>query len=349
MRNLAFAAREQQRQIALKQQLYSTAACEPGNYGGRPTPICLRDDLASENLHASIRNESLRYFHDRSIPWHSVGHLTSSQACCVNLVFPFLHHPDLLKCVLQKIGYQVEEVLPFEMDNLAAMRDAGWPLGRSSLGEEAINPHYIAFEWIGAKNYLGELKGRNVCGDTTRSRGEHFTSVDFAVRFRRPDRKMQIVLAEWKYSESYLNAKCTKVSKSGTNRLDRIYRRSLEMEDCQIHLPAGVDFDALFFDPFYQMMRHQLLSSAMEHAQEMDADIVSYLHIAPRTNKELVNEVTSPALKKHGDTIYEVWSSLVADQRFHNCFLEDFVQAATMNAPCAGWAEFVTHRYGATP
>lgn len=347
MCNLAFDAREQQRQIALKPQLYSAAACEPGLYKRKRTPICLRNDFASENLYASIRNESLRYFQDRRIPWHSVGHLTSSQACCVNLVFPFMNCPDLLKCVLQEIGYQVEDVLPFELDDLATLRAAGWTLCASTLDEHAITPHYIAFEWIGAKNYLGELTGRNVSGDTTRTRGQNFTSVDFAVRFRRPDKKIQTVLAEWKYTEAYTKARSKKLSKTGTNRLDRIYRRSLDAPGCQIQMPEGIPFEALFFNPFDQMMRQQLLASAMEQSREMNSDIVSYLHIAPLVNTELVNDVTSESLERLGDTIYDVWNELVPNERFQNCYLENFLQIAIDHRPSDAWAEFVETRYGA--
>ncbi|MFO1044532.1 MAG: hypothetical protein U0941_22390 [Planctomycetaceae bacterium] len=207
-------------------------------------------------------------------------------------------------------------------------------------------PHHIAFEWIGAENYLMELWGKNVCGDTTRTRGGGFSSVDFAIRFRRSDGRIQIVLTEWKYAESYAKDRTKRFSDSKTDRLERIYRKSLEREDCQIQLPEGIQFEDLFFDPFDQMMRHQLLASAMECSHEMGADMVSYLHVAPRSNSELVNRITSPKLKDYGDSIYEVWSRLIVPERFHQCFLEDFVVAATKHAPDQSWSDFVNHRYG---
>lgn len=344
-KEVAFAIREQQRQIALKTRLFTAEACEPGTYKNKLTPVCLYDDLKHENLHASIRNQALEYFDVRGISWHSMGHLTSSQSCCVNIVFPFFQRPDLLKSLLEEVGYSVQEVLPFEFDFIANLKTAGWKVRDGDFGGQST-PHHIAFEWIGAKNYLKELWGKNVCGDTTRMRGEYFSSVDFAVLFRRVDGRIQMVLVEWKYAESYSKDKCTKITEHGTNRLERIYRKSLEREDCQIRLHSGVQFEDLFFDPFDQMMRHQLLVSAMECAHEMGADVVSYLHVAPRSNAELVNRITSPKLVDYGDSIYEVWHHLVVPDRFHHCFLEDFVVAARKHAPDESWSDFVGHRYG---
>ncbi|WP_417381894.1 PGN_0703 family putative restriction endonuclease [Gimesia sp.] len=341
----SFSQCEQEHQISLKPILYSAEACKLGIYNNKPMEIYLRNDLENENLHASIRDQAIKYFNVRNIPWHSVGHLISSQSCCVNLVFPFMQHPDQLKSVLQKLGYPVKEVLPFELDILNRLHTAGWKLNLDSNPREQCPPHYIAFEWIGAKNYLRELRGPNVCGDTTRGRGHRFSSVDFAVRFRQTDGRIQIVMSEWKYTESYPENNSKQTSDTGTDRLERIYRQSLDKSDCQIRLPCGVKYEDLFFDPFDQMMRHQLLTSAMQREQEMGADIVSYLHIAPKANTELVKRITSPKLKRLGNSIYEVWHQLVVPGRFQHCFLEDFLKAAVSHAPNEGWADFVTRRY----
>ena len=58
---------------------------------------------------------------------------------------------------------------------------------------------YVAFEWIGKQNYLGEKISRN----GKRTRGANFTSADAAVMFKLNDGQKQIVLIEWKYTESY--------------------------------------------------------------------------------------------------------------------------------------------------
>jgi hypothetical protein len=51
-----------------------------------------------------------------------------------------------------------------------------------------------------------------------------------------------------------------------------------------------------FYEPFYQLMRQQLLAREMETARECGADVVSLLHIAPAQNA-CFQRVTSPNLK----------------------------------------------------
>ena len=65
----------------------------------------------------------------------------------------------------------------------------------------------------------------------------------------------------------------------------------------------------LFFEPFYQMMRLQFLAAAMEkpvpgeNGGEMNADIVSVLHISPFENIGFRYTVTYLSLKKLGNNI----------------------------------------------
>lgn len=65
-----------------------------------------------------------------------------------------------------------------------------------SITEENVRKTpWLAFEWIGTQNYLGEVGHR--------SRGANATSADFAFLFRRHDGLTQMVLGEWKYTEFY--------------------------------------------------------------------------------------------------------------------------------------------------
>ena len=45
-----------------------------------------------------------------------------------------------------------------------------------------------------------------------------------------------------------------------------------------------IPYADLFVEPFYQLMRQQLLAHAMERSGELDADTVRVLHVAPATN-----------------------------------------------------------------
>ena len=86
-------------------------------------------------------------------------------------------------------------------------------------------------------------------------------------------------LSEWTYCERDETAKHQHVSDRGTNRV-ATYQPQLGLEGCQLVLD-GTRFEDLFFLLVCQLMRLQPLASAMEREREMDADIVSFLHIAP--------------------------------------------------------------------
>ena len=331
---MGFRDREKRRLAPLKPDLFTEKACEWGSYRGRTYEFCLRDDQAAENLHESIRDEALRYFKERGIKWHDgnddapSNHLCCSQSCCVNFWMPFIHAPDRLALVLRGLGYNVAEVLPFTLDRM---------------GTGNACP-YVAFEWIGERNYLGELAGGKVVSDDGRTRGAGFTSLDLAFRFRWPDGGIEILLGEWKYTEKYTVGVDLRCSKSGTDRL-AIYRSPLEDEGCQIVL-GDVPAKALFFDPFYQLMRQQLLCSAMEHHREMGANVVSLMHVAPAANQELISRVTSAGLQSAGSNIHEIWSSLVKSGRFRGGHVESVLGLVCEHAPDPEWGHYMRRRYG---
>ncbi len=76
--------------------------------------------------------------------------------------------------------------------------------------------------------------------------------------FERTDGKRQIVLIEWKYTESY-GGTSLKIAKSGTDRTT-IYKALFKRDDCPINKELLPDFDSLFYEPFYQFVRQQLFS-----------------------------------------------------------------------------------------
>lgn len=333
---MTFRAREKKRLIALKPQLFSPAACCSGTYDGTQYDFCLRNDCSAENLHESIRAEAIAYFEAREIPWHDGeclnkandrpgNHLCCSQSACVNLWFPFIREPKALAALLRSLGYGVDEVLPFELDGTLPGGDIP----------------FVAFEWIGRRNYLKE----RIRGQEGRTRGAGFTSLDFAIRYRNAEKNICIIAGEWKYTEMYDMNKSIRFSKRGTDRLG-IYRPSFDDVGCQINL-GDLDPASLLYDPFDQLMRQQLLASAMEAAHEMSAEFVSLLHVAPRANDELIKRITSPGLVGRGDSIHEVWSSLVTEGRFRGVQTEDLILAATSMMSGSSWSDYMTMRYGA--
>ena len=304
-------------------------------YRGTRREFCLHEDFSAENIEARVRDTALTYFDDRQIGWHQSkgggpsNHLCCSQSCCVNFWCPFIQAPNELRTVLRGLGYDAAEVLPVNGD--LRLPDASLP--------------FVAFEWIGRRNYLGELgRGGAVAADEDRTRGAGFTSLDFCVRFRRSDGRIQLVAGEWKYTECY-RKDSKRYSSKKTDRLDRIYRKHLERPDCQI--AGNVSFESLFYDPFDQLMRQQLLCTAMERCGEMEAEVVSLLHVAPRANRELMTHVTSTALDGMGSDIHDIWGALVRPGRFRGVFTEDLLPLVLANAPASWSGEYLQMRYGA--
>lgn len=301
----------------------SNNAKRDGVYKGKSRPFCLPVDNSVENLFPAIRKTAIEHFAKLHIKWHDgqngnpSNHLCDSQVCCVNFLFPFADKPGTLATLLEPIFPEIDHMLPIEE-------------GR-----------FVSFEWIGAKNYLGERISRN----GTRTRGANFTSADAIVLFECKDKKKQAVLIEWKYTESY-GGNSLKVSDSGTDRT-RIYRHLFERIDCPINKELLLDFDALFYEPFYQFMRQQFLAHEMEVAHELKADIVTLLHIAPEHNLDF-KKITSPTLNSLGNTATEVWKKLVREKgRFISVSTESLFESLLKKEipELLDWKAYITSRY----
>ena len=333
---VTFRDREKRRLVPLKPMLFSERACRSGMYRRARREFCLHEDLSEENLEAGVREAALAYFKDRAIGWHDgkgngpSNHMCCSQSCCVNFWFPFVQAPDQLGAILRSLGYDVKEMLEIDAD--CAMWDGARP--------------YVAFEWIGKRNYLGErLRGKEATDDG-RTRGANFTSLDFCMRFRRSDGRIELVAGEWKYTEYYTKGVDLRLSRSRskTDRLDCIYREHLEKPDCQI--ACDFPLESLFFDPFDQLMRQQLLCTAMERAREMSADVVTLLHVAPGANRELMQRVTSEVLEPVGSDIHAIWAALTRPGRFKGVATEDLLPLVCANAPKPQTRDYLKLRYG---
>jgi len=319
----SFLTTEKTRQAAFKQTspCFTDAARADGQYNRHFYPFCLPRECAAENLFADIRDAALAYFAAKRIPWHGgqnglpSNHLCSSQVACVNFLYPFVDQPAALTNLLRPLYPTLDTILPIEDDG------------------------YVAFEWIGARNYLGER------GKEARTRGANTTSADAALRFRHTDGRIQFILIEWKYTETYSDASYA-TAKSGTDRTV-IYRHLYNRADFPLDKTLLPAFTDLFYEPFYQLFRQQCLAHEMELAREQDADIVSVLHIAP-TRNHAFQRVTSPGLRPLGETVTEVWKRLIRQpDRFHSIATESLFASATLpnNPPLRQWQEYVNARY----
>ena len=341
---------QKKRHVRIAHSVFQSPADTMGGlYKGKARDFCLPDENSSDNLHESIRDAALEYFAKRSIPWHDgfplplngvthkngrpSNHTCCSQSQCVNTLFPFRSRPDALASFLKKLDYPVEEVLPI-------------------LDDHDDSSGFVGFEWIGAHNYLGEVRGR---GDEpapchSRTRGANFTSTDFIVRFRDATGCKHVVLGEWKYTEEYRGRKDLAEGSQGETRL-KIYPKLFGKAG--IRLPGDIQPRDLFFEPFYQMLRQQLLAWAMEQPRapygkgEMDSDTVSVLHVSPALNTELRSVVTSKALESLGSDIYTAWEQLAPRSKFRHFDSEDLIPAAMseIGDDMGEWAAWLLGRY----
>lgn len=263
------------------------------------------------------------YFLRNNIKWHDAiskmpsNHLCDSQVCCANFLFPLADNPTALAALLRPIFPNLAKMLPIE-DGL-----------------------YVAFEWIGNENYLGEKISKN----RKRTRGANFTSADAAVLFQCTDERKQLVLIEWKYTESY-SPTALHTAKSGADRR-QIYAHLFEKEDCPLDKMVLQNFDHLFYEPFYQFMRQQFLAHELEKAREQDADLVSLLHISPARNTDF-RRVTSSAFQTLGNTATSAWQKLVhTPGKFIAVHTEDLFGSFDVDKylELTSWKTYITARY----
>jgi hypothetical protein len=302
---------------------FSDGARTEGYYKNHPYPFCLPRDHATENLFPGIRQPILDYFSRNKIKWHDgqhgnpSNHMCDSQVCCANFLFPFYDQPAALAALLRPIYPFIECMLPIE------------------------DGQYVAFEWIGQRNYLGEKISRN----GQRTRGANFTSADAAVLFKRNDGRRQIALIEWKYTESYYPT-WLRYARSGTDRTT-IYQHLFFADDCPLAKELIPSFDSLFYEPFYQFMRQQFLAHEMEKAEELGASVVSLLHLSPAHNRDFTR-TTSPDLAGLDTSATGVWNHLVKNpDRFQAEYVENVFGDVPIQAypQLIEWWHYIVTRY----
>jgi hypothetical protein len=284
----------------------------------------LAQEHRDQNLHNDIREGAIAYFAARRIQWHGKDgvdrSVVSSQVACVNFFFPLVARPVELAAVLRTVYPDLRHVLPIDAED--RLPDGSFP--------------HVTFEWIGRHNYLKE-PGKRV-------RGKYVTSADVVLRFQDGCDRIHLVLVEWKYCEAYKPDHPCRTSKHGTDRT-QIYQHHVFGHGCQLTL-SSLPFGELFYEPFEQLMRLQLLASAMEREREMDADIASVLLVAPQANRDFLDTITSPALVGRGGTVPDVWQTLVAPDRFQFLAAEDLLGAIRTMPVDRSWIEYMQRRYG---
>ncbi len=246
-------------------------------------PFCLPSEYASLNLLPEAAG-AVPFFADRRIQWHQgidggpTNHLLSSQVQCVNALFPMTTDPDLLRRAFGDV-LPIAEVLQIEPGT------------------------HLTFEYVGEGDHLNEGPGI--------SRGANRTSADAAIAYRTPEGRVEVAIIEWKYTENYRGRELSADKKGIREKRYRAF-----WDDPMGPLLPGdgrepegpLPYEDVFVEPFYQLVRQQLLAWRMEVAGEKGATAVRVVHVAPSGNAGYQQSLNRPTHRAAGSTVHEVWS-----------------------------------------
>ncbi len=308
----------------LAQADHFTAICPEPGYKG--SAYRLAPNHREFNLAPSIREAAPAYFAENQITWHiHASHGLSSQVCCLNFFMPLAKRPEALSRVIAS-ALRIE---PPEMQEVERGPD----------GE----PWFVGFEWIGERDYLNEGGA-----SSSRTRGANATSSDAIVRFRHEGR-VETLLIEWKYTETYGAPIPNKVREGATRtpnevRADR-YRQLIFEPNGPIRSDLNLKLEDYFWEPFYQLLRQQMLAFQMEKAREADAERVRVLHISPAGNWRL-HAVTAKPLRRFGTDAFAVFAETLVDPGVFICrTIEQVFGPVMAEMPDDPWAVYLAGRY----
>jgi len=184
----------------------------------------------------------------------------------------------------------------------------------------------MEFEAIGRKNYLGER---------SHTRGANCTSIDAIMVGSKKNGKNILFLIEWKYTEEYREE-----NKYIPERYN-VYNKLLQEKDC----PIGTDdYESLYYEPFYQLMRQTLLGWKMVQHGEYQCDEYIHVHVIPENNIELRDRVTSPRL--NGSSMSEAWKSVLKEPKSYKVISpENFIKPASICPDTHSIITYLEKRY----
>lgn len=249
-----------------------------GTAGSKAYEFCLPPEFADHNLLPPVREAMLQLFAELGIPWHAgVGdgpgnHLLSSQVQCVNALAPMVEDAG---CIQRTFGHvlDIAEVLEIEP-------------GR-----------HLTFEYIGPTDYFGESpRGPRI-------RGAHCTSVDAAFRYRTSSGRIELALVEWKYVEEYKRTRKSEPGKDATRRAR--YFDAWQSPNGPVRSDL-LDFGDILDEPFYQLVRQQLLAHELERAGVLDADAVRVVHVHSSGNDAYQQSLVRDTHRALGHTVDEI-------------------------------------------
>lgn len=313
----AFVSKQRQEQAAYFNRFDSDRLMSNATYRTKPEHFEL-------NLNPTYAEVLVEHFAspDSPIQWHPHRNSgLSSQVCCLNFLAPLMHRPAILAQVLT-----------------CALGTA--PVTMLAVGHDTNgNEIFVDFEWIGRSRYLSEWSGTGI-------RGAKVTSADALARFVNHDGQIVTVLIEWKYTESYRGRLQEKGNRTRTAR----YATRTFAPNGPIRADLGLTLHDFYWEPFYQMLRQQILAWQMERARDLGSNKVVVLHLSPAQNTKLRLVSSEFSLRFGSDTFKAFQDVLVDPTAFLACSIEQaFMPTLTSVAqedPFDVWASYLLDRYG---
>lgn len=277
-----------------------------GLFFGKQRDFVLKDP--SLNLWAGIRDDAKHYFSTNRIAWWK-GTEADPTGHLLSSQVACVNHLYFLRQRKDIATAVLKQIEPTIFEAL--------PIGEG----------YVEFEYIGSRQYLKE---------PAFTRGSNCTSVDAAMLGSTTNKQRILFLIEWKYTESY-------------NPEDLYITRRANVYDPLIFsnggpFIAGITERALYYDPFYQMMRQTLLAWQFEKHREMDCAQCVNVHVIPKENKDLKETITSPGLQ--GRNIHEAWRKVLkSPEKYVSTDPCDLLKDARELPDTKSWLNYLKARY----
>jgi hypothetical protein len=156
-------------------------------------------------------------------------------------------------------------------------------------------------------------------------------------------------LIEWKYTETYGAPIPNKVREGAARSSNEVrahrYRELMFAPNGPIRDDLNLKLEDFFWEPFYQLLRQQMLAFQMEKAREAETDRVRVLHISPAGNRSL-HAVTSKALNRFGVDAFAVFAETLVDPAaFVGRTIEQVFGPLMAEMPEDPWAGYLADRY----
>ena len=301
---MSYRENERKKAVAIREALFRDPGA--GIFSKKERDFVLQDPTL--NLWAGIRDDVIQYFAENNIAWWMGEEKNEPTGHLLSSQVSCINHLYFAR--------QRKDVATAILQNISG-----------EIGEAVeFDDGYVQFEAVGDRNYLGER---------SHTRGANSTSIDAIMVGKKNDRSNILVLIEWKYTEEY----------SAENKYIparyRVYNELLKENGCPIDT---TDYESLYYEPFYQLMRQTLIGWKMVQAGEYECDEYIHVHVIPEDNVELRDRVTSPRLK--GDTMSEAWKSVLREPgRYKVIPPEEFIEPAFICSDTNSIKTYLEKRY----